>query len=97
MDEFHLDDVVTFESKTYKLIGQIDKLPAIGSDKFICVGSYHQKLICKERETVCILLVVFNVWLIVQSLLLLRIFKGHSSAIQIGQGTITFLFSLVWV
>jgi hypothetical protein len=43
------------------------------------------------------MLAVFNVWLIVQSLIVLRIFKGHAAAIQIGQGTITFLFSLVWV
>lgn len=97
MGEFNVNDVVTFESKTYKMIGTLDCLPERGLDNLICVGRADQKLACRERETICVLLVVFNVWLIVQSLFLLRVFKGHSSAVQIGQGTITFLFSLVWV
>ena len=39
MTEFNLNDVVTFESKTYKLIGTMDGLPESGSDKLICVGA----------------------------------------------------------
>jgi hypothetical protein len=38
MGEFNLNDLVTFESKTYILSGTMESLPETGFDKFICVG-----------------------------------------------------------
>lgn len=63
----------------------------------IFVGGAHQKLIDKERETTCLMLGAFNVWLVVQSVFILRLVKGYSAAMQVTQGTVTFIFSLLWV
>jgi hypothetical protein len=43
------------------------------------------------------MLSVFNLWLIVQVLSVLRYFRGYSSAIQIAHGTFTLLFCLLWI
>ena len=51
----------------------------------------------KQRETTYYLLAVFNIWLILQSVSLVKIFKGYSSIIQIAHGTLTFIFSLIYI
>ena len=91
MRDFNPGDVVVFDSKTYKILSYGQTIQLTGMDHLI------YKLVWNERDTVCMFLSAFNVWLVIQSLAGLRVIRGYSSAIQITQGAITFLFSLLWV
>ena len=89
--------MVTFESKTYHLLGFELNDRFQGLDFLIYVAAADQNLVNKEREMTCVMLGGFNVWLVLQSIFILRLVKGYSAAMQITQGTVTFIFSLLWV
>lgn len=89
--------MVSFESKAYRLLGFELSERFEGLDVLIYVAAAEQNLVNKERETTCVMLGGFNVWLVVQSIFILRLVKGYSAAMQITQGTVTFIFSLLWV